>query len=133
MGRGRQRGTGGRLQTDRDTKLLCCWRFHLRMSKLRLRTQYNLRGSSLTCFNRPCATRVAEVNNSSAGQFHKNNLPTSTNSPSSDRCLSIAAEPSKARKNSFSGSSRSSLLPVFRLDQFHGISYPEMFPLVQRC
>ena len=133
MGRGRQRGTGGRLQVDRDTNCSAAGVFIWGCPSSSWEHNTTSAGPASHTSTGHAQPGWQQVNNSSSGQFHQNDLPTSTSSPSSDRCLSIAAEPSKTRKNSFSGSPRTSFLPVFRLDQFHGISYPEMFPLVQRC
>lgn len=128
MGRGKQGGTGGRLQTDRTQNCCAAGGLDLKTSKLRLKHS-NLRGSSLTRFNRPRATRVAAVwTIHQQSNFSKTIFPTSTNSLFSDRRLSIAAEPSKT-KTTPSGSPCTSLLPVFSLDWFHGTNYPEMFPL----
>lgn len=58
-GRGEEGGTGGRSQTDSDTKLLYCWMFRLRISEHGPRTRSNLGRSSLTHFKGPRATTVA--------------------------------------------------------------------------
>lgn len=58
-GQGRKGGTGGRSQTDRDTKLLYCWMFRLRISEHGPRTRSNLGRSSFTHFRGPRATTVA--------------------------------------------------------------------------
>lgn len=50
---------GGRLQTDRDTKLLYCWMFRLRISEHGPKTRSNRGRSSFTHFNGPRATTVA--------------------------------------------------------------------------
>ena len=59
LGRREKGGTGGRFQTDSDTKLLYCWMFRLRMSEHGPRTRSNLGRSSLTHFRGPRATTVA--------------------------------------------------------------------------
>lgn len=52
-------GQGGRFQTDRDTKLLYCWMFLLRISEQGPSTRSNRGRSSFTHFKRPRATTVA--------------------------------------------------------------------------
>lgn len=56
---GEERGTGGRSQTDSDTKLLYCWMFRLRISEHGPRTRSNRGRSNLTHFKGPRATTVA--------------------------------------------------------------------------
>lgn len=56
---GEKRGTGGRSQTDSDTKLLYCWMFRLRISEHGPRTRSNRGRSNLTHFKGPRATTVA--------------------------------------------------------------------------